>query len=599
VARLFAILLGALVWMASASALDLGSVAHGQEPTPLKAVVVVGPTHGLTSRYLDYGRAMADAAEAQGMEVKRLFHPNATKARVKNHAQGANLFIYVGHGNGWPSPFPPFQERTKNGLGLNPVKGERTTSNVSYHGADWLKEKIVLSPNAVVILSHLSYASGNASSGMPIPSRSIAVQRVDNFANGFLAIGARVVFALGWQPGADIIDALHAEDSSMDGIFMTRYREGVSPLNGWIGSDPGYYESVRTPGADIHIDPSSAHGYLRALSGQHGFTATQWRGGEPPPPDTEPPVIRELSIRDDDVTVATGNAELPIFTPNGDGLSDTLVADVRLSEHAFVDVRITKDGKKVRQWTRFHDKGRSKLTWDGRRDNGEYVGEGEFKIRLLPRDRAGNEGEPASARVLVIAALKAPSVTPSLFHAADQDGLGDHTRLKARLTRPGTVRWLIKDGEDNVVRRGIDDVEHEPGIVAWNWDGRDDDGKMLPKGQYTARVRVARPAGTYGHDLTVRLQPFRLHSASNSIRMGRSMNATIRSAEPLAGKPTVKVNQRGIKAYTIKVKKVDAQRFKITIKAKSKGKKGRLVVAVAGTDVEGGEQTHRFRLKVR
>ena len=95
---------------------------------------------------------MADAAEQQGMEVVRIFHPNATKERVKRHANGAHLFIYAGHGNGWPSAFGPFQERTKNGIGINPTKGDRTTSNVKYYGADWLRANIELAPDAVVIL---------------------------------------------------------------------------------------------------------------------------------------------------------------------------------------------------------------------------------------------------------------------------------------------------------------------------------------------------------------------------------------------------------------------------------------------------------------
>ena len=125
------------------------------------------------------------------MEVSRVFHPNATPSRVKRLANGADLFVYAGHGNGWPSPYPPFQEATKNGFGLNPEDPTSAAPNkVVYKGADWLKANITFAPNAVVILSHLSYASGNASSGMAIPSRSVAVERVDNFANGFLACAA-------------------------------------------------------------------------------------------------------------------------------------------------------------------------------------------------------------------------------------------------------------------------------------------------------------------------------------------------------------------------------------------------------------------------
>ncbi len=109
------------------------------------------------------------------------------------------------------------------------IAEKRGPSTVVYKGANWLRENIRLAPDAVVILSHLSYASGNASSGMTIPSRGVAIERVDNFANGFLSIGARVVWALGWQPGADIVDALHQEDATMDAIFMTRYRSHAQP----------------------------------------------------------------------------------------------------------------------------------------------------------------------------------------------------------------------------------------------------------------------------------------------------------------------------------------------------------------------------------
>ena len=201
--------------------------------------------------------------------------------------------------------------------------------------------------------------------------------------------------------------------------------------------------------------------------------------------------------------------------------------------------------------------------------------------------------------VIVLASLKSPSVEPSLIHAADQDGLVDTTRFKARLLRPGSVRWVIKDASGAVVRRGIDDVDYEVGPVKWVWDGRDDAGELVPSGEYTSRVRVTRPAGTYGHDLSIRLQPFRLRPPSESLRRGQSMVVTIRSAEPLAGKPLVRIKQGGVKSYAVKARKVSRTKFKVTIKARTDGRKGPLKVSVSGTDVQGGEQAQRFTLTVR
>ena len=68
-------------------------------------MIIVGPVESLTSTYLGYGETWAKEAEAQGMDVRRVFSPNATWANVLANIQGANLVVFLGHGNGWPSPY--------------------------------------------------------------------------------------------------------------------------------------------------------------------------------------------------------------------------------------------------------------------------------------------------------------------------------------------------------------------------------------------------------------------------------------------------------------------------------------------------------------
>ena len=208
---------------------------------PKRAVVIVGPVHSLTSRYLEYGREMADAAEQQGMEVTRIFFPNATKDCVKKAANGANLLIYAGHGNGWPSAYGPFQERTKNGLGLNPMEGPRTTSNVQYYGADWLRENIQLAPtpSSSSATSPTRLATRRrACPSRPCRSRSSAstTSRTASSTSGPAPCG-RSAGSRGRTSSA-----LANDDATMDAVFMTRYREPVNPRNGWIGWKPGYFD---------------------------------------------------------------------------------------------------------------------------------------------------------------------------------------------------------------------------------------------------------------------------------------------------------------------------------------------------------------------
>ncbi len=565
--RLLAVVLSVVALILTSSALNwVTEASAADDPAPpKKAVVVSGPVHSYTAKYKGYAKAIANAAEAQGMAVTRIFHPYAPASRVKQAAQGADLFVYVGHGNGWPSAYGPFQEDTKNGLGLDAADpAKRAPDKVIYKGANWLRDNIELAPDAVVILSHLSYASGNASSGMAIPTRKVAVQRVDNFANGFLSIGARVVWALGWQPGADVVDALYEEDATMDAVFMTQYRSGVNPLNGWIGHDPGYYDSARIPGARVHIDPDPSYGYLRGITGDLGFTTTEWRDAAALPEDTQAPVVSGVSADQAAVTVATSDPSVPVFTPNGDGLSDTVTISHKLSESAFLEVKIKRDGKVVRLWSTWSLKGRGSVVWDGRSDDGSYVDEGRYRVFLRPTDRAGNQGEQAETSVRVLNSMHSPTVKPALFFAGDGDELASTSALKAKLTRDATVSWIIRDRAGKVVRRGIDQADWAPGDVRFVWDGKDDSGAYVPEGRYRARIRVSRPQGSYAHDVTVRMMSYQLWASRWSLRRGETVTLTFTSAEPLKRKPTVTANQPGIAKYAVPATKISqAQRDQV------------------------------------
>jgi hypothetical protein len=260
-----------------------GSEAPG---AGLKAVIIVGPTHDLTAGHLVRGESLAKAAEAYGMDVRRVFHPNATWANVLANIQGANLVAYFGHGNGWPSPYGPFQEKTKNGFGLNPFEGAGK-NKVEYYGANKIRKNVVLAADAVVLLNHLCYSAGNGEPGMAIPSWDVAHQRVDNFAAGFLFVGAGAVFAYRSQSVASVLDSLMTTNQTMQQIFSSV---------GYVGWDPRVLPSARMPGFDNMLDPHHNAGFERAVSGTLSMTAGAFRNGTasgaPPSsdaPDTTPP----------------------------------------------------------------------------------------------------------------------------------------------------------------------------------------------------------------------------------------------------------------------------------------------------------------------
>jgi hypothetical protein len=243
-------------------------------------------------------------------------------------------------------------------------------------------------------------------------------------------------------------------------------------------------------------------------------------------------------------------------------------------------------------------RGRGSTAWDGRRDNGGYVGEGVFRVEVTPTDRAGNVGEPGAARVLVLNSMKSPAVSPGLFYPTDGDSLASTATFRARLTRPATVTLLVRDASGAVVRRGIDGVSTEAGVLRFRWDGSDDDGKPVPLGTYNGRIKVTRPAGSYGHDVNVRLMPFVLLPSAWRVQRGDEVRLLFTSAEPLKGRPVVTAKQPGLATADLRVVRISSTTFKAVYDTRRAGEP-RVVIRVAATDSEDGVQKQSWVLRLR
>ena len=236
-----------------------------------KVVIVVGPVGSSTASYKDSARKLADLARSYGASVKEIYSPYATWSRVRNAVVGANLLIYLGHGNGWPSPYYPYATTSKNGFGLNSSYGNGN-SNVKYYGEYYMKQ-MDLASNAVVALNRLCYASGNNEWGTGNPSRSTAIKRVDNYGYGFLKAGARAVFASGISSVGYVVRGLFTRSSSMS----------MSSLF-WTDSNKTYtyhfsFNSSKIDGVKARMDPYAPSRYYRSVIGKLSTTIGDWRAG--------------------------------------------------------------------------------------------------------------------------------------------------------------------------------------------------------------------------------------------------------------------------------------------------------------------------------
>jgi hypothetical protein len=244
--------------------------AAGAASAP-KVVLVVGPVGATTDRY----RELADEAAAEARRltpnVVRVYSPDATWPAVRRALQGASIVVYLGHGNGWPSPhrgslYPP----TQNGFGLNPTAGGDDSSH-QYFGEAAIAASVRLAPNAVVLLHHLCYASGNSEPGLPEGGEDLARQRVDNFAAGFLRAGAAAVIAEAHAGPAFFVRQLLTARGSVDAIWRT------SPT---FNDNVFRFASRRTPGFVAQMDPDRAEsGFHRSIVFRPGLRASDVRDG--------------------------------------------------------------------------------------------------------------------------------------------------------------------------------------------------------------------------------------------------------------------------------------------------------------------------------
>ena len=247
-------IIGILIAVAFMAALP-GSVAAAR-PDP-RVTIVVGPSGDLTDLYRSVGADAAREARRWTTDVVSVYSPDATWPAVKKALQGASIVIYLGHGNGWPSPYRnELTPSTQNGMGLNPNNGASTHQ---YFGEDRIGKEIKLAKDAVVIFSHLCYASGNSEPGLPEGSLDDGQQRVDNYAAGFIRAGAAAVIAEAYMGPAYYVKSILGGKSTVDRIWRSAptYHDHVLT-----------FPSTRSPGHQVAMDPTRVgSGFNRSIDG--------------------------------------------------------------------------------------------------------------------------------------------------------------------------------------------------------------------------------------------------------------------------------------------------------------------------------------------
>ena len=253
-------------------AVVFAGVGLAATPTPadaagMKVVIVVGPAGSSTSNYISNAKKLAAQARSYGASVYEVYSPNATWSKVKSVAQGANVFIYLGHGNGYPSPYGAVQQ-------VHQGRPRASTRRPAAHATSTTASttstpQINFAPNAVVILNRLCYASGNNEWGAGYP---------DQVHRDPAGRQLRCRIPSGQRPGG--LRRGHQQPSYiLHGLFRTKMT--VARSSGAIRRPTAATISCsrrrgRRPWHGV-LDPLGASRYYRSVVGDLDMTAAQWR----------------------------------------------------------------------------------------------------------------------------------------------------------------------------------------------------------------------------------------------------------------------------------------------------------------------------------
>jgi flagellar hook assembly protein FlgD len=534
------------------------NAAPAHAASGVKVVLIVGATHAATASYRTDADVLYREALKYTSNVVRVYSPNATAAKVKAAVAGASVVVYMGHGNGWPSPYtydPKYT--TKDGFGLNAdLNGDGKLSDYEnkYYGEPWIRDNLRPAPNAVMLLFHLCYASGNSEPGNADPTLSVAKQRVDNYGAAFLAAGFRAVVAIGHSNSPYYMGALFTTRTTIDDYFRN-----APDANDNVAT----YASSRTTGATFEMDPDKPGAYYRSVVGKLGLRTQDVTGalyadtsvdptsmvvpGNASPVADGSPVYGTL---DDAVaatnavaTLGTGakvrvdaretvtsavdsspiyrvhtdavagwmtGAELTprdsaaprvwelddsggTFSPNGDGTQDTLPISIRLSESAAWTLKV-RDAA-----------GQALATFSGTSDTATgtwapatgSVPDGTYHWTLEATDGWGNGPLQDHGDVTVDTSPPALSLAdadgPVPQFSPNGDGVGDTVGFAAGSSEPGSLVAAIRDAVD----QAVDHVSASlvDGSATLAWDGRNDDGGWVPDGTYALSIRAVDRAG--------------------------------------------------------------------------------------------------------
>jgi hypothetical protein len=216
---------------------------------PIKVALIVGPTGSGTAQNRSKADAIAAEVTALGATVTKAYSPNATYAKVRAAVAGANIVVYMGHGNGYPNPYnSKLLSDRDNGWGLNTSTtngdadswsagtmvycGEKALAGqlTSTDGAAQRKYCVgAIAPAAGWVMVYIGacYAAGNNEMGMPAAANSEAKLHLAYYSRPVITTLHGSGYFAGGSSGV-IADLIQNPDKSYGDIWAENLPSGVT-----------------------------------------------------------------------------------------------------------------------------------------------------------------------------------------------------------------------------------------------------------------------------------------------------------------------------------------------------------------------------------